>query len=197
MPGNGPAQAILDADLRHPPRLVRRPHEIGGMAEVVPRPVGDVADRVLVRHMRRGWHEPTQTTAGGTDDCDVAAPGAAADHAASSGGPRPSRRWTSSFPATARRSVHEEAWACTARDFDRAQVIDAEIARYRAEGLPEASGLIEAPILLRRHTPVVSRLNAAWWMELACSRRDRLGFRQATSPLSLAVRNGLIVKFKR
>jgi hypothetical protein len=86
-------------------------------------------------------------------------------------------------------------------------IIDAQIARYRAEGLPESSGLIEAPILLRRHTPAVARLNAAWWAELARgSRRDqlsfnyaswKLGFCYATFPLSLAVRNGLFVKFRR
>ena len=106
-----------------------------------------------------------------------------------------------------RRSIYEEAEACKAYGLDRAEVIDAQIARYWAEGLPESSGLIEAPILLRRRTPAVARLNTAWWAELArASRRDqlsfnyeswKLGFRYAAFPLSLAVRNGLFVKFRR
>jgi hypothetical protein len=106
-----------------------------------------------------------------------------------------------------RRSIYEEAEACEAYGLDRPEVIDGQIARYRAEELPESSGLIEAPILLRRHTPAVARLNAASWAELARgSRRDqlsfnyvcwKLGFRYATFPLSLAVRNGLFVKFRR
>jgi hypothetical protein len=60
-----------------------------------------------------------------------------------------------------RRSIYEEAEACKAYGLDRTEVIDAQIARYRAEVLPESSGLIEAPILLRRHAPEVAHLNSA------------------------------------
>jgi hypothetical protein len=111
------------------------------------------------------------------------------------------------FPHYARRSVYEEAEACAAYGLDRPEIIDAQIARYRAEGLPETTGLIEAPVLLRRHAPAIRSLNEAWWMEIVRgSRRDQLSFNYvawklglsyATFPLSLAMRNGLFVKFMR
>ncbi len=111
------------------------------------------------------------------------------------------------FRHYARRSVYEEAEACKAHGLDRAEVIDEQMARYRAEGLPEDTGLVEAPVILRRHTPAIRRLNEAWWAEVtAGSRRDqlsfnyvtwKLGLRYATFPLSLAAGNGLFVKFLR
>lgn len=81
------------------------------------------------------------------------------------------------------------------------------MARYRAEGLPEDAGLIEAPVILRRHTDAIRRLNESWWGEIVrASRRDqlsfnyvawKLGLRYGTFPLSLASGNGLFVKFQR
>ncbi len=111
------------------------------------------------------------------------------------------------FRHYARHSIFEEAEACKAYGLDRADVIDAQVARYRSEGLPESAGLIEAPVILRRHTDSIRRLNEAWWDEiLRGSRRDqlsfnyvawKLGLRYATFPLSLAAGNGLFVKFQR
>ncbi len=111
------------------------------------------------------------------------------------------------FRHHARRSVYEEADACIAHGLDRPEIINAQMARYRAEGLPATTGLIEAPVLLRRHTSSIRALNEAWWTEiLAGSRRDQLSFNYVAwklglsyelFPLSLAVRNGLFVKFAR
>ncbi|HYV88351.1 MAG TPA: glycosyltransferase domain-containing protein [Candidatus Polarisedimenticolia bacterium] len=111
------------------------------------------------------------------------------------------------FRHYARGSIFEEAEACKAYGLDRPNVIDAQMARYRAEGLPDDTGLIEAPVILRRHTDAIRRLNEAWWGEIVRgSRRDqlsfnyvawKLGLRYATFPLSLATGNGLFVKFQR
>jgi hypothetical protein len=111
------------------------------------------------------------------------------------------------FSHYARRSVYEEAEACLAYGLDRPDVIEAQMARYRAEGLPATTGLIEAPVLLRRHSEATRALNEAWWTEIVQgSRRDqlsfnyvawKLGLRYAEFPLSLAMHNGLFVKFMR
>jgi len=111
------------------------------------------------------------------------------------------------FRHHARRSIYEEAKVCRDYGLDRPKVIDAQIARYRAEGLPEETGLVEAPVILRRHTAAVRAFNEAWWAELVRgSRRDQLsfnyvawkhGFSHAEFPLTLATRNGLFVKFLR
>jgi alkaline ceramidase TOD1/glycosyltransferase MUCI70-like protein len=111
------------------------------------------------------------------------------------------------FPHYARRSVYEEAEACVAYGLDRRDIIEAQIDRYRAEGLPATSGLIEASVLLRRHSRAMRALNEAWWAEIVRgSRRDQLSFNYvawklglsyALFPLSLAMRNGLFVKFMR
>ncbi len=111
------------------------------------------------------------------------------------------------FSHYARRSVYEEAEACLAYGLDRPDVIEAQMARYRAEGLPATTGLIEAPVLLRRHSEATRALNVAWWAEIVRgSRRDQLSFNYvawklglsyAEFPLSLAMHNGLFVKFMR
>jgi hypothetical protein len=111
------------------------------------------------------------------------------------------------FRHHARTSVYEEAAACKALGLDGADIVDAQMARYVADGLPPTSGLIEAPIVLRRHTAAMRAVNEAWWTELEQgSRRDQLsfnyvawktGFRYALFPLSVVTANGLFVKFKR
>ena len=68
-------------------------------------------------------------------------------------------------------------------------------------------GLVEAPVILRRHTAAIRALNEAWWAELVRgSRRDQLSFNyvawklglsHAKFPLTLATRNGLFMKFLR
>jgi Protein of unknown function (DUF616) len=111
------------------------------------------------------------------------------------------------FSHDQRQSIYEEAEACKIAQLDDPAVIDAQVARYRFDGLPSESGLIEAPILLRRHSTKMMAINDAWWAEIQRgSRRDQLsfnyvawlnGFRFANFPLTLGVRNGLFVKFRR
>jgi hypothetical protein len=106
-----------------------------------------------------------------------------------------------------RQSIYEEAEACKLARLDAAAIIDAQIAKYRAERLPPQAGLIEAPILLRRHSKRMMEINEVWWDEIQVgSRRDQLsfnyvawkhGFHYAIFPLTLAMRNGLFVKYRR
>jgi hypothetical protein len=111
------------------------------------------------------------------------------------------------FRHHARKSIYEEAEACKARGLDRPDVIDAQIDRYRKEGLPRTAGLAEVPVILRRHTKSIQAFNEAWWSEIRDgSWRDQLSFnyvswklgvRLATFPLSLITRNGMFLKFRR
>jgi hypothetical protein len=111
------------------------------------------------------------------------------------------------FRHSVRRSIYEEADVCKERGLDRAETIDSQIDRYRREGLPYDTGLAELPIILRRHSDAIRAFNEAWWSEiLAGSWRDQLSFnyvvwksglRYATFPLSMAIQNGLFLKYRR
>jgi alkaline ceramidase TOD1/glycosyltransferase MUCI70-like protein len=81
------------------------------------------------------------------------------------------------YPDTwgARRCAYEEAAACIERHKDSAELIEAQMHRYRRAGFPTNYGLAETSILVRRNTPAVRHLNAAWWSEIqAGSRRDQV-----------------------
>ncbi|MEO8667037.1 MAG: glycosyltransferase domain-containing protein [Bauldia sp.] len=111
------------------------------------------------------------------------------------------------FAHHARQSVYEEAEACKERELDLPEVIDAQMERYRREGMPAELGLAEVPVILRRHSAAIRRFNETWWREIETgSRRDQLSFDYAAwksgvsyarFPLSLATRNGLFLKFLR
>lgn len=110
------------------------------------------------------------------------------------------------FHHHARNSIAEEAEACKRLGLDDAGLIDRQLAGYSAEGFPDRQ-LAELPVILRKHTPAVQALNEAWWSQIvAGSHRDQLSFnyvasktgvRYDTFPMTLAVRNGLFVKFQR
>lgn len=111
------------------------------------------------------------------------------------------------FRHYARRTVYEEAEACKREGHDRAEIIDGQMARYRREGLPHATGLAELPVILRRHSPAVREFNEAWWSEIrAGSWRDQLSFdyvawklgvSYSTFPLTVTTRNGMFLKYPR
>lgn len=110
------------------------------------------------------------------------------------------------FNHHARSSIAQEADACKMLGLDEPRLIDDQLAGYYADGFPDAQ-LAELPVILRRHTPAVQGLNEAWWSEIAAgSHRDQLSFnyvawktgvRYESFPMTLAVRNGLFVKFRR
>ena len=71
--------------------------------------------------------------------------------------------------------VYDEARACAGTWLEFADVIEAQMARYRAQGHPAHAGLYENNLLVRRATPRTAELNAAWWDEIERgSWRDQL-----------------------
>jgi hypothetical protein len=96
-----------------------------------------------------------------------------------------------------RSCAFEEARVCSARLRDRPEVIDAQMRRYAAAGLPRDSGLWEGTVILRRHRrPQVQALMEAWWQELlAGSARDQISlayllWRNPIALTTLPPRNG-------
>lgn len=75
-----------------------------------------------------------------------------------------------------RTCLYEEAAAVIAAGLDDAQVVERQIAAYRAAGFPEQAGLAETNVLVRRHNePDVVAVNRMWWKEIDNgSRRDQL-----------------------
>ncbi|MBY0407316.1 MAG: DUF616 domain-containing protein [Rickettsiales bacterium] len=74
-----------------------------------------------------------------------------------------------------RTSVYAEAEACMRLGRDNAEAIAAQAAHYRAQGLPENSGLYETSVFFRRHTTAIADIMENWWRELlARSPRDQL-----------------------
>lgn len=60
---------------------------------------------------------------------------------------------------------------------DNSVVVQKQMARYRAAGLPERAGMVQTNVILRRHTEAVRAFDAAWWTEIQNgSRRDQLSF---------------------
>jgi len=100
--------------------------------------------------------------------------------------------------------IYAEAAECSRRNLDDPAIIDRQIQRYREEGYPENAGLVEAIVLLRRHTPAMQAFNETWWQEIQQgSRRDqisfnyvarKLGLHYNTFPLTIRVNNGLFSK---
>jgi hypothetical protein len=73
--------------------------------------------------------------------------------------------------------VYQEAETCKLLGLDLPEVIDAQMAKYRAEGYPEHNGMVATSFVLRRHTPQIEAFNNAWFSELCChSKRDQLSF---------------------
>lgn len=73
--------------------------------------------------------------------------------------------------------LYQEAEECKRLGLDYPELIDEQIARYRAEGFKEHQGLWQTGVLLRRQTEEVQRLNEKWWAELCLgSMRDQISF---------------------
>lgn len=76
-----------------------------------------------------------------------------------------------------RTCVYLEAKACERFRKDHPQTMQAQVARYHAEGYPANNGLAETTCVLRRHGDRVEDFNRMWWAEMATgSLRDQLSF---------------------
>jgi len=73
--------------------------------------------------------------------------------------------------------LYDGAQACIDSEKGDPEKIRAQVARYRAEGYPEHAGLVGGTVILRRQTEQITRLNEAWWAEVANgSMRDQVSF---------------------
>lgn len=105
------------------------------------------------------------------------------------------------FDHPSRNCVYQEEEACRIQEKDDGNVMREQVERYRLRGYPAGAGMVEASVILRRHSPGVVRFNEAWWREVAAgSRRDQLSFNYCarreclsynTFPRTLRVDNGL------
>lgn len=80
------------------------------------------------------------------------------------------------FKHNKRAYAYEEFPRCKELEKDDPVLIDAQEARYRAEGMPEDRRLLYSGVLLRRHNdPEVKAAMKLWWSEIKRgSRRDQL-----------------------
>jgi hypothetical protein len=70
------------------------------------------------------------------------------------------------FKHPERDCLYAEAQVCKHLNMDAPQVIDRQLAGYRAQGFPEHAGLYETSVLIRRHNDRVRMFNTLWWAEL-------------------------------
>lgn len=72
--------------------------------------------------------------------------------------------------------IYQELWACKSLKKDDLETMEAQIARYKAEGYPEHNGLTENAVIVREHNnPRVIQVMETWWDEIInASRRDQL-----------------------
>jgi hypothetical protein len=80
------------------------------------------------------------------------------------------------------RNVYEAGAKCIERAKDDPSVVERQMERYRAEGIPEDHLVASTAVLLRRHADSALRtFSEAWWEELrAGSRRDQLALTAVT-----------------
>ncbi|MEN6507053.1 MAG: glycosyltransferase domain-containing protein [Planctomycetaceae bacterium] len=73
--------------------------------------------------------------------------------------------------------IYGEARRVVKKGKDAAEVVDAQMERYRADGFPAHFGLGETCIMAKRDTPAVREFMALWWAEIVKgSARDQLSF---------------------
>ena len=80
-----------------------------------------------------------------------------------------------------RACIYKEGAACKNLKKDTAANIDPQLDRYRKDGYPDNSGLVQSIIMYRKHnTPSCIKLMEKWWEELSNgSHRDQLSFNYA------------------
>lgn len=73
--------------------------------------------------------------------------------------------------------VYQEAEDVLRLGYDKKEVVEAQMNRYRQEGFPEKRGLSCTMLLIREHNATVQGICEEWWSELCSgSVRDQLSF---------------------
>lgn len=81
------------------------------------------------------------------------------------------------FHHPVRDCAYMEAQVVKSKRKDLPQIVDEQMARYKAKGFPAHFGLGETPVVVRRNTPAVRKFNELWWKEIRQgSVRDQLSF---------------------
>lgn len=82
------------------------------------------------------------------------------------------------MPHAERHDVYEEERICQLLAKDDRKLMSGQVSRYRKEGLPKKSGLIQSGLIVRAHnSPACKRFMTAWWTEIEeWSVRDQLSF---------------------
>lgn len=81
-----------------------------------------------------------------------------------------------------RHCAYEEAELCIRLRLDAPEIIEAQVSRYLGAHYPRNMGLVEASVILRRHTAAMAQFNRCWWEEICRgSRRDQISFSYAAS----------------
>lgn len=73
--------------------------------------------------------------------------------------------------------AYQEASHCIQDRLDDRETIYRQVGRYTRDGFPANMGLVNASVILRRHTPRVVEFCEKWWQEIVQgSRRDQISF---------------------
>ena len=73
--------------------------------------------------------------------------------------------------------LFQEAAACSECKQDDPATIADQVAEYHRRGIKRNSGLAACGLIVRKHTPEVNQMNAAWWSEICrFSTRDQISF---------------------
>ena len=85
--------------------------------------------------------------------------------------------------------VYDEIRACLIKGKDSKAALLAQEKMLRAHGIPEHAGLLEAPVIVRRHTDArcIALMDAWWKAFLAGSRRDQIALIDALHEMQIPV----------
>jgi hypothetical protein len=73
--------------------------------------------------------------------------------------------------------IYQEAKICKQLKKDHADIIDAQMSKYKSMGYPERNGLTANTVLFRKNTPAVNTFMNLWWDQVwQFSKRDQLSF---------------------
>lgn len=92
------------------------------------------------------------------------------------------------FGHPCRDCAYDEADVCRQDRLEEPEILDAQVARYRDDGLPRHAGLWACGIILRRNSSTMREFGQAWWKEVLNSgRRDQVSFAYLAWKLGLRI----------
>lgn len=90
------------------------------------------------------------------------------------------------FKHPERNCLYVEANTCIQRKLDSIDLIIKQVKKYTKDKYPPNAGLVEASVILRRHTDQIKKFNEAWWEEIKNgSKRDQISFNYVANKMGL------------